>query len=225
MYKILAMIVILTSLTGCGFLSVIKPGATRRQISVASILSREAVSAVESVQQTKANALVELSENIKYLGALDSPEKVTAFSELIIGAQRALEGSAGVNDAVKVVTAPTVERITQQADPKAYKAYAKAQGAVIARRQDNIMEGINVTSGMLKTVLGGLAGSGGLGAFIISLLGKNKTKKEFLKADGKAINDFAKTPGREEAGKELLALLAKRHSNVKGNAKKEHKIL
>jgi hypothetical protein len=223
--NIVCTVLLMGSLCGCGTImkafSVDSPRPNKEQVSAAKSITEKNVPVIVSAQTDKQQKIARVaSAAIHNLAKATRQEQVVGITNVAANAIDGIQHADGTAKILGGMQEKAVNDILKMSVSE-YSVYAMAQGYTAVNNIDKTKAGIKIgwqwTSRNIAAITGIVLGGGGMSTALGLALRKALLRKKLLQIDGSIIEELGSDDMKSE--------LAKAHSTVAVNAKKEHGLL
>lgn len=215
---------LMVSLSGCGLMkafSVESPRPNKTQVEAARSITEASVPVIVSAQTDKQQKIARVaSAAVSSIAKATTPAQVEGITNVAANAIDGIQHADGTAKILGRMQENATSDILRMSVAE-YGIYAAAQGYTAVNNIEKAKIGIHAgwhwTKTNIATIIGIVLGGGGMSTALGLALKKALVRKRLLQADGAIIDEL----GSEEMKIEL----AKRHSAMSVNAKKEHGLL
>lgn len=228
--RVLLLIVCMLYAVGCSSIaktfSVESPRPDKTQITAAQQITEKNVPVIVGAQTDKQSKISQVTRAaIHALKTAQNPAQVEGITNVTANGINAIQIADGTAKILGRVQEKTVSDILHM--PMAeYLGYVAGQTPIAMNNREQVYEGIKAgwqwTNKTIAEVAGsGVAGGGMIGLLVWSLR-KLAARGKLLEATGEAVKEYSKE--NPDSGERLVSYLARKHSTVPLNAKKEFRV-
>lgn len=224
MIKQIYLVILIGCLCGCGLMkafSVDSPRPDKTQVEAVKSITEKNVPVIVSAQTDKQQKIARVaSAAVHNITKTIRPEQVEGITNVAANAIDGIQHADGTAKILGRMQENATSDILKMSVAE-YGIYAAAQGYTAVNNIDKAKAGIKAgwqwTSTNIASIAGIVFGTGGLSTALGLALRKAIMRKRLLQADGTIIEQL----GSEE----MKNKLAKAHSSISVNAKREHGLL
>lgn len=197
------------------------PRPDKNQVAAVRSMNETNVPVIVHAQTDKQGKIASVARAaIHNIQNTTSPEQVEGITNIAANAIEGIQHADGTAKILGNMQGKSIQQILQMPTAE-YLAYAAMQGPQAEINRQKAYEGIKAGWEWTSSTIAEVAGMATGGITLTTLLGlfmrKAAVRKKLLYADGRVIEDYGDN--------ELKAALAKAHSGIAADAKKEHGLI